>query len=359
VPRYGDEVRRLPEQVRGLSVAFNDLNRNKEGLSLDLRTERGREILLRLLPHFDVITENYKAGTLESWGLGWEALSDANPRIVYAALSGYGRDGPYADRASYDLIAQAQSGLMMMTGEPGDPPIKTGVNLADYIGGLFLAVGILCALRERDRSGRGQRVDVSNQDALVTLLDSAPSWFRATGEDPGRTGNMHRRVAPYGTYRARDGWVVIGAGNPPMFRRALRAIGREELLDDEEFRERARRGSHCDEVNVLWREFVAKHTRAELQEICREGDLAFGLVHSIEEVSRDPQLEHRGMSAEVEHPDGQGPVPTRGIPIQFLDAPGALRSAAPALGEHSGAVLRECLGLSDEELDELRRDGVI
>jgi len=359
VPRFGDEVRRVPDHVRGLSVTFNDLNRNKEGLSLDLRTERGREILLRLLPHFDVITENYKAGTLEKWNLGWEPLRAANPRIVYAALSGYGPEGPYAGRASYDLIAQAESGLMLMTGEPDAPPVKTGVNLADYIGGLFLAVGILSALRERDRTGRGQRADISNQDVLATLLDSAPSWFRATGREPRRTGNMHRAIAPYGTYRASDGWVVIGAGNPQMFRRALRAIGREELLDDEEFRERARRGTHCDEVNVLWREFAAKHTRDELQQICEQGGIAFGRVHSIEDVARNPQLEHRGMSAEVEHPDGGGPVPTNGIPIQFLDAPGALRSAAPSLGEHSDAILRECLGLSDEELDALRRDGVI
>jgi crotonobetainyl-CoA:carnitine CoA-transferase CaiB-like acyl-CoA transferase len=359
VPRYGDEVRRVPDQVRGLSVTFNELNRNKEGLALDLRTERGREILLRLLPHFDVVTENYKAGTLAKWGLGWDALRDANPRIVYAALSGYGPDGPYAGGASYDLIAQAESGLMLMTGEPDDPPVKTGVNLADYVGGLFLAIGILCALRERDRSGCGQQVDVSNQDALVTLLDSAPSWFRATGREPRRTGNMHRGIAPYGTYQARDGWVVIGAGNPQMFRRALRAIGREELLDDEEFRERARRGTHCDEVNALWREFAAKHTRAELEEICQRGEIAFGRVHSIEEVSRDPQLEHRCMSAELPHPDGRGPVPTRGIPIRFLDAPGALRSPAPSLGGHSDAILRECLDLSDEELTALRRDGVI
>jgi CoA:oxalate CoA-transferase len=359
VPRFGDEVRRVPDHVRGLSVTFNDLNRNKEGLSLDLRTERGREILLRLLPHFDVLTENYKAGTLEKWNLGWEALRAANPRIVYAALSGYGPDGPYAGRASYDLIAQAESGLMLMTGEPEAPPVKTGVNLADYIGGLFLAVGILSALRERDRTGRGQRADISNQDVLATLLDSAPSWFRATGREPRRTGNMHRAIAPYGTYRASDGWVVIGAGNPQMFRRALRAIGREELLDDEEFRERARRGTHCDEVNLLWREFAAKHTRDELQQICEQGGIAFGRVHSIEDVARNPQLEHRGMSAEVEHPDGGGAIPTNGIPIQFLDTPGALHSAAPSLGEHSDAILRECLGLSDEELDALRRDGVI
>jgi crotonobetainyl-CoA:carnitine CoA-transferase CaiB-like acyl-CoA transferase len=220
-------------------------------------------------------------------------------------------------------------------------------------------VGILCALRERDRSGRGQRVDVSNQDALVTLLDSAPSWFRATGKDPGRSGNMHRRVAPFGVYRARDGWVAVGAGNPPMFRRALRAIGREELLDDPEFRARARQGAHTDEVNALWREFVAKHTRTEMQEICGEYDLAFGAVNRIEDVSRDPQLDYRGMCAEVEHPDGGGPIPTWGVPIRFTDTPGALHSPAPALGEHTDAILRELLDLSDEEIAELRSEGAV
>jgi CoA:oxalate CoA-transferase len=358
-PRHGEEYRLLPERVRGLSIAFNDLNRNKEGLSLDVRSERGRDLLLGLLPHFDVLVENYRAGKMEEWGLGWDALRAANPRIVYAALSGYGQDGPHAGRASYDLIAQAESGLMFMTGEPHDPPVKTGVNLADYVGGLFLAVGMLCALRERDRSGRGQRVDVSNQDAMVTLLDSAPSWFRATGQDPGRVGNLHRRVAPFGVYRAKDGWVALGAGNPPMFRRALRAIGREALLDDPEFRARARRGDHTDEVNALWREFVAGHTRSELREICDRYGLAFGVVSTIEDVARNPQLEHRGMYAEVEHPDGQGPIPTWGIPIRFHDAPGAIHSAAPALGEHTDSLLRECLGLSDAEIEELRREGVV
>jgi len=358
-PGKGDECRLHPDRVRGLSVTFNDLNRNKESLSLDLRTARGREILLELAAHFDVLTENFAAGTLERWGLGWDAISARYPRLIYASLSGFGRDGPYADYRSYDLVAQAMGGLMSMSGEPDGPPMKTGVNLADYAGGLFLAVGVLAALRERDASGLGQRVDLSNQDALVTMLDSAPSWYRAGGEEPARSGNFHRKVAPYGQFRATDGWVVVAVGSPNMFPRAMEAIGREDLLDDAEFMERVRRFEFRDEVNALWAAWIAEHRCQEVEELCREYGLGFGSVKSVADLARDPQLEHRGMLAEIEHPDGKGPIPTRGIPVRLERTPGSLRRAAPTRGQDTASLLEEFLAMDPEEIERLRREGVI
>ncbi len=358
-PRHGDECRILPDKVRGLSLTFSDLNRNKQSLGLDLNQPRGRDLLLRLLPHFDVLVENYPAGKLVEWGLDWERLRGAHPRLVYASLSGFGADGPYAGRASYDLVAQAMGGLMWMSGRDGDPPVKTGVNLADYVGGVFLAFAILAALRARDRSGAPQRVDLSNQDALTTMLDSTLSWYRASGEEPPRVGSFHRRAAPFGVYRAKDGWVAVASGNPPMFRRALRAVGRETLLDDHEFRARARRGEHRDEVNALWSEFAASHRVAELEEVCAQHGLAYGRVLGVPELAADPQLAARGQLAEIEHPDGQGKIPARGLPIRFVDAPGALRTPAPTVGQHTDAILRELLELRDADLAELRSDGVI
>jgi crotonobetainyl-CoA:carnitine CoA-transferase CaiB-like acyl-CoA transferase len=358
-PGAGDEIRLYPDQVRGLSVAFNDLNRNKESLTLDLRTERGREILCALAERFDALTENFAAGTLDRWGLGWDALRARNPRLIYASLSGFGQDGPYAGYRSYDLVAQAMGGLMFMTGEPDGPPMKTGTNLADYVGGLFLAVGVLAALRERDTSGLGQHIDISNQDALVTMLDSAVTWFRASGEQPARSGNFHRKVAPYGAYRAKDGWVVIAIGSPKMFPKALAAIGREDLLEDAGFMERVSRFAFRDELNALWVDWVAGRSCEEVERVCREHGLGFGQVKSVADLAGDRHLGHRGMLQEVEHPDGQGPVPTRGVPIRLGRTPGAVRRAAPTLGQDTESVLREFLGLGGDDLERLRREGIV
>jgi crotonobetainyl-CoA:carnitine CoA-transferase CaiB-like acyl-CoA transferase len=358
-PGGGDEIRLYPDQVRGLSIAFNDLNRNKESLTLDLRTGRGREILCELATRFDVLTENFAPGTLERWGLGWEALQQRNPRLVYASLSGFGQDGPYASHRSYDLVAQATGGLMFMTGDPDGPPMKTGTNLADYVGGVFLALGILAALRERDASGLGQRLDISNQDALVTMLDSAVNWFRASGEQPARSGNFHRKVAPYGAYRAKDGWVVIAIGSPKMFPQSFAAIGREDLLEDPAFMERVRRFAFRDELNALWSSWVAERSCAEVERVCRERGLGFGRVKSVEDLAADRQLEHRGMLTEVEHPDGEGPIPTRGVPIRLERTPGSVRRAAPTLGQDTERLLEEFLGLGPEEVERLRGEGIL
>jgi CoA:oxalate CoA-transferase len=358
-PTRGDEIRLYPDRVRGLSVTFNDLNRNKEGLTLDLRTERGRELLLDLVPHFDVLTENFAAETLQRWGLGWEALHARNPRLVYASLSGFGHHGPYASHRSYDLVAQAMGGLMAMTGEPGGPPLKTGVNLADYVGGLFLALGVMAALRERDVSGLGQRVDISNQDALVTMLDSAVTWFRASGEEPERSGNFHRKVAPYGAYHAKDGWVVVAMGSPKMFPRALEAIGRADLLDDPAFMDRVQRFAFREELNALWTEWVAERSLDEVESTCRRYGLGFGRVKSVAELGADPQLAHRGMLAEVEHPDGDGTIPTRGVPIRLERTPGSVRRPAPTLGQDTERILSEFLGLGTEEVTALRENGIV
>ncbi len=358
-PGRGDECRGLPDQVRGLSLTFSDLNRNKESVTLDLRTERGREVLLALLPHFDALVENFRAGTLEGWGLEWKRLVAAHPRLVCASLSGFGAIGPKAGRASYDLIAQAESGLMAMTGLPGGDPLKTGTNLADYVGGVFLAFAVLAALRARDASGAPQRVDLSNQDVLTTMLDAAPAWQRASGEEPARNGNFHRRAAPYGVFRAKDGWIAVATGNPNLFKRALEAIGRAELLDGRDFRNTVRRGEHVAEITALWSAFVAARTRAEVIEICERHRLAYGEVQSIADLAHDPQLLARGQVAEIDHPDGRGKVPTRGVPIRFVDSPGALRAPSPTIGQHTDAVLRELLGATAAELAALRANGVI
>jgi len=358
-PEIGDEVRRLPDQVRGVSLTFNDLNRNKEGITLDLRHPTGRALLLELLPHFDVLAENFAAGRMREWGLDWPVIRAANPRIVFASLSGYGQDGPHSARPSYDNTSQAVSGLMALTGESDGPPTKAGTNLADYVGGLFLAVAILAALRGRDASGHGARIDLSNQDALFTMLDSYPLWYRASGKEATRNGNRHRVAAPFGSFLARDGWVVLSAGSRGLLRRALRMIGREALLDEPDFRERVKRFTARDELNGLFEEFAAARTRAELERCCAEHRVGYAPVQTVAELSRDPQLAHRQMFREVAHPDGQEPIPTRGLAIRIEEMPAQIRTRAPMLGEHTGSVLAELLGVDEAALAELRARGAV
>jgi CoA:oxalate CoA-transferase len=233
------------------------------------------------------------------------------------------------------------------------------VNLADYIGGLFLALGVMAALRERDVSGLGQRVDISNQDALVTMLDSAVTWFRASGEEPERSGNFHRKVAPYGAYHAKDGWVVVAMGSPKMFPRSLEAIGRADLLDDPGFMERVRRFAFREELNALWTEWVSERSRDEVEAVCRRHGLGFGRVKSVADLGADPQLAHRGMLAEVEHPDGDGAIPTRGVPIRLERTPGSVLRAAPTLGQDTDRLLSEFLGLGTTEVASLREKGIV
>ncbi len=358
-PVIGDEVRRLPDQVRGVSLTFNDLNRNKQSITLDLRHPRGRSLLLELLPHFDVLVENFAAGRMREWQLDWPVIRAANPRIVFASLSGYGQDGPLSARPSYDNTAQAVSGLMALTGEPEGEPTKAGTNLADYVGGLFLAVAILAALRGRDASGQGARIDLSNQDALFTMLDSYPLWYRATGKEATRNGNRHRVGAPFGSFRALDGWVVIAAGSRGLLRRALRMIGRETLLDDPEFRERAKRYATRDELNRLFEAFVGARTRAEVERCCAEHRVGYAPVQTVADLSCDPQLAHRQMFRELPHPDGQAPIPTRGLAIRIEEMPAQLRARAPLLGEHTASVLAELLGIDAAALAELRAQNAV
>lgn len=357
-PKGGDVLRRYPDAVRGMSLHFNDLNRGKESVALDLRTGRGREMFLALLPHFDVLVENFSAGTLDRLGLPWPVLERANPRLVAVSLSGFGESGPYAGRRSYDLVVQAMSGLMDLTGLPDGPPLKAGVNLADYVGGLFMAIAVLATLVERDRSGRGQRVEISNHDAMVTMLDAGIAQVRAGLPAPERHGNAHRAVAPYNVYRARDGWIAVASGTPRMFTAALRAIGRADLLEDPGFLERARRWEVREEVDRLWAAWVAERSCAEVERVCEEHGIAFGRVLSVADLARDPHLAARGMLAEVPHPDGGDPLPTIGTPFRFSRTPARVDRPAPRLGEHTAGVLAELLSLSATAIEELRTSGV-
>ena len=359
-PKGGDEGRYGYPPVDGVPVFFQALNRNKRGITLDLRKDEGRAILRRLLPHFDVLVENFAGGTLARWGLAPEDLCREYPKLVVTSLSGFGQTGPWRDRPSYDIITQAASGFMSLTGFPGNAPTRGGGSLGDYVQGLFGAIAVLGALVARDRTGRGQALDVSSQDAMFSLLDQWPSIFAASGRLPRQVGNRHLAAVPYDAYQARDGWLVIAVASNKLFRQLCAAIGRPELGDDPRFRGVVSRLEHGDEINAIVSTWVGEHTVEEVLAIL--GPDGAGVpcapVYTVDQLVDHPQLVARGMIERVPHPKlGEMLVP--GVVIKMSETPGAIRTLGPELGQHTDDVLTELLGLSGDEIARLRAEQVI
>ncbi|MDX1650219.1 MAG: CoA transferase [Myxococcota bacterium] len=358
-PGTGDDYRYGPSRKGETSLSFQNTNRGKRSITLDVRRDEGRELLLRLAPRFDVLVENFRAGFLERAGLGPEALHRAHPGLVVASLSGFGRTGPRAGEASYDIVAQASGGLMALTGFPDGPPVRGGGALADFVGGLYLAVGILAALRERERSGRGRVVDVSNQDAIFAVTDSAATIFAGLGARSGRVGNQHPFTAPYDAFEATDGWVVVATASNKLFRGLCDAIGRPELAADERFRSHRGRAANRAEINRIVAEWVATRRCEEVLETLgpRGARLPCARVASPEELLEDPQLRARGMVERHPHPR-IGEVVFHGNPVRLEGAPPRERALAPDLGQDNAEVYAE-IGVDAETLARLAERGVV
>ncbi len=361
LPGRGDDGRYGYPAVDGEPVVFLALNRNKKGITLDLRKDEGRVLFRRLLGKADVLVENFAAGTMAQWGLGYEQLRDEFPSLIYAALSGFGQTGPYAGRTSYDIIAQAMGGLMALTGFPDGPPVRGGGSLADFIGGAYLAIGILCALHYRARTGQGQLVDISNTDVVFTLLDNWQTIYAMTGQLPQRYGNRHPFTAPYDCHRTRDGgYVVVGVGNNQLFRQLMEAIGRPELGRDERFRKPQARLQNADEINKIVGAWVAERTVEEVMAVLGPAgaNLPCAPVMTVDRLLDDPQVQAREMMVSLPHPK-LGQVPVTGSPFKLSASPPRLRHLGPALGEHNDEIYGDLLGLAPSERERLKSEGVI
>jgi CoA:oxalate CoA-transferase len=360
LPGRGDDGRYGYPTVSGVPVAFLALNRNKKGITLDVRKPRGAALLRRLVREADVLVENFAAGTMDRWGLGYETLAQENDRLVYAALSGFGQTGPYAGRTSYDIVAQAMGGLMAMTGFADGPPVRGGGALADFIGGVFTAVGVLAALHYRERTGKGQLVDVSNMDAILTMLDSWLTVHALTGRVPERSGNRHPATAPYDCFKAVDGYVVIGVGNNQLFRALVTAMGLPELGRDPRYKSPHSRLERHDDVNRLVADWVkARTVDAVMRALGPEGaNVPCAPVMTVDRLLSDPQVRAREMVVDLPHPL-LGTVPVTGVPYKLSASPGRIEALGPELGEHNQEIYGGLLGMSREELAELHADGVI
>lgn len=359
-PRIGDHQRRWGSQKNGHSVFWRSIGRNKRSITLDLRHPRGADLLKRLVSGADVLIENFRPGTLERWGLGYEALSAINPGLIMLRVTGFGQTGPYRHRPGFGTLAEAFSGFSHLTGEPDGPPTLPNLPLADGVAGIVGAYAVMLALYQRDqRDGLGQVIDVSLIEPLLRLLEPALLEWDQFGISLMRTGNRMPHVAPRNVYRCRDGnWVALSASTQPIFERLVRAIGRPEMLTDPRFIDNRARVVHAEELDEVIHAWMAERTRAEVLQTMEQAEVAVGPVNDVPTIFEDRHLRERGTFIEVDDP-GLGPMRLVGPVARLSRTPGRITSTGPAVpGQHNAEVYAE-VGVGPEELAELCREGIV
>ena len=359
-PVEGDLARRLGPQVGDDSSYFISVNRGKKSITLDLTTEDGGRLLRDLLPHFDVLVENFVPGTTKRLGIDNAAIKHINPRLVYASISGFGQDGPMAQRPALDIIVQAMGGMLSLTGEPGGPPVRPGASLGDSVCGLFAALSIMAALYQRMTTGLGQHIDMSMLDCQVTMLENAFARFFATGQVPGPLGSGHAAAAPFQAFHSSDSYFVVAllTDDVRIWHRLCEAINRPDLSDDPRFGDNRSRMEHCDTLaEALQQTFRSKPASHWLKALSDVG-VPCGPINDVEAVTRDPQVLHRDMIVTIPH-KSKGSWQVANTPFKFSDSTTGPAGPSPGLGEHTKAVLQELLNLSDEELGRLGDGGAI
>jgi len=357
-PDGGDDNRRAgPPFIGGQGAGFMAANRNKRSLALNLRDESGRQVFERLLEQADVVVENFRPGVMERLGIGYERLSKLKPSLIYCSISGHGGTGPYKDRGGFDLIAQGMSGLMSITGVPDGPPVKVGVPITDISAGIMAANGVLCAYIHSQKTGQGQLVDTSLLEAGIAYTIWESSGYFADGEIPGPLGSAHRVSAPYQALRTSDGYINIGAPTQRTWEQLCRAIGREELIEDQRFREPGDRKAREEELAALLEEIFSQQSTAYWLETLEKAGMVAGPINNIAQVYDDPQVIAREMKVDLEDPD-LGTLHNIGIPVKLSATPGRIRRRAPMLGEHSWEILTES-GFAEQEIEDLFDSGVV
>lgn len=356
LPGRGDEIRYHGVLVDGESSYFVGLNRSKRSLTLDLKAEEGRAIFRRLVQEADVVLENFRPDVMRKLGLHYEALRDINPAIIYCGISGFGKDGPYAFRPSFDFIAQGMSGLMSVTGFPDREPVRVGIPISDYVAATYAAYGILAAVVARQRTGAGQEVQISLVDAMVSLLSYQADKYFGQGEVPDRGGNDHGVASPYGTFKALDGYINIAPAGDAMWERLARALGREDLIQDPRFLTNDLRRENRQAINGIINEITCKRTMSDWIEYLNKAGIPCGPIYNLGQTFADPQIKHQGMVLEIAQPSGK--LKTLGFPLKLSRTPAALHRPAPQLGQHTEEILTS-LGYAPARIEDLRARGVI
>lgn len=361
---WGASVIRVEPPGTGLGIAadhdssdYINLHGNKRLITVDLKDERGAAIVRALIEDADVLIENFRPPVTRRLGLDYETLAARHPELVYGSISGFGQDGPLADRGAVDQVIQGMAGLMSLTGEPGTPPTRVGIAIADMAAGQLLATGVLLALLERTRSGRGQWVQVSLLEALLSMLDFQAARWTVDGEEPGQAGNHHPTIAPMGTFRTADGYLNVAAPNERLWQRLCTALGRPGALDDPDFASLSGRWAHRARLTEVLEAEFSRYPRSELVKLLEAEDVPCGPVNSVAEAFAEAQVRHLGVVAAVEHPS-RGPVGVLRSPIQMSRTPAVAKSPAPTASADTDAVLAE-LGYSASEIAQLRAERVV
>ena len=358
-PRRGDDTRGWgPPFLGSESAYFLSINRNKESLTLDLRQQETKPILEALLSRADVLVENFRPGTMERLGFGYESVSARWQGLIYCSISGFGQTGPRRDQPGYDAVVQAESGLMSITGHEGGPPVRLGVAIADIVTGMFAAHGITLALVARARNGRGQRIDIGMLDSTAALLTYQAASYFATGITPERLGNRHPTIVPYQTFEASDGEFVLAVGNDDLWRRFCKVAGLTVLAEDSRFATNRARVQYYDELKPHLVDRLRTRPRAEWIGLLNAEGVPSGSVRDVAEALEDPHLSARAMIETVEHVT-LGAVRVLGVPIKLSETPGRVRTAPPILGQHTDQILRTDLGLTVADIARLRAAGAV
>jgi crotonobetainyl-CoA:carnitine CoA-transferase CaiB-like acyl-CoA transferase len=352
----GEDARRHAPFFKGASVYTMIFNRNKRAITLSTRHKAARAILEKLVRWADVLVENFRPGTLAEMGFGYERLHELNPRLVVTSISGFGQTGPLAERALFDAIAQAMSGLMSLTGK-GEPTL-TGTFVADYIAGLHGVIGTLLALHHREKTGKGQVVDVASLDAMFSCLSTYPSAAAMLGELPKRFGSRDPLTGPANVFRAKDGHIYLHAGTDPLFPRLCEAMGQPELAKRPEYGDVPGRMKNIEALEKIVGEWVGAHTIEEVGAALTQAGIPWGPVNTIADVIASPQIAAREMMVDVEHPK-LGTLKLPGIPVKLSASPGAVRKPPPLVGEDNDAVYRDILGFTETDITRLRAEGAI
>lgn len=357
-PDTGDESRNFGPFKNGFSLYFMSVNRGKRSATLNLKTERGQAIFKQLLAHTDVLVENFRPGTMEKLGLDYDVLKTAYPSLIYAACSGFGQTGPYAQQGAYDMIIQGMGGIISITGEPEGPPVRVGTSISDITAALFTTIGILSALHHRNQTGKGQFVDVAMLDSLVAVLENAVVRYFATGEAPKPLGARHPAITPFEAFASADGHVIIALGNDTLWAKFCAHVNREDLISDKRFRTNADRTENHAELFPILSEIMAQRTTDAWIDALGKIGVPCGPINAMDRVVSHPQVQAREMITRIAH-QVTGEVEVPGVPIKLSETPGNVDAPAPSLGEHTTEVLTNILKMSPDEVAKLKQDGVI
>lgn len=358
-PGKGDDARQMGPFQQGESMYYMANNRNKKGITLNLKSKEGKKIFLDLVKESDVVIENYRPGTMEKLELGYDVLKIVNPAIIYGSVSGFGHTGRYSKRPGYDIIAQAMSGIMSTTGWPQTGPTRTGTPLGDVLGGLWCAIGILAAIQAREKTGRGQKVDIALIDAAVATMANITMIYLTEGRLPQLIGNRYESTYPYDSFTCSDGQCVIGVANNKLWAKFCQVICRDELIDTERFRNVPDRVTNYAELKDIVEEWTSKHTREETVQLLLQAGVPAAPIYTIDQVVDDPHIaQDREMFFTQRHPKA-GTITLTGSPLKLSDTPVTLDQPAPTLGQHTEEILHHLLGFNAEEIMKLKQRNVI